>query len=141
MDIWAPPERPEKYRLIKQSIVILSLDNWKTQLKVYFRFLMQASFKMEDYCSVSCLPILLMFLLLYSYVHGNLFEEVSSCPSNKEEWMDRAQKKGCQEPIPDYMCAAIENQTERFGEICTVVGLTSKGNNLHRLKPLIILKI
>lgn len=90
---------------------------------------MQASFKMEDYCSVSCLPIrLTMFLLLYSYVHGNLFEEVSSCPSNKEEWMDRAQKKGCQEPIPDYMCAATENQPGRFGEICTVVGLTSKGN-------------
>lgn len=103
---------------------------------------MQASFKMEDYCSVSCLPIrLTMFLLLYSYVHGNLFEEVSSCPSNEEEWMDRAQKKRCQEPIPDYMCAAIENQPGRFGEICTVVGLTSEGNNLHRLKPLIILKI
>ncbi|XP_052714945.1 uncharacterized protein LOC128188130 [Crassostrea angulata] len=89
---------------------------------------MQASFKMEDYCSVSCIPIrITMFLLLYSYVHGNLFEEVSSCPSNEEEWMDRAQKKRCQEPIPDYMCAAIENQPGRLGEICTVVGLTSKG--------------
>lgn len=90
---------------------------------------MQASFKMEHYCSASCLLIrLTMVLLLYSYVHGNLFEEVSSCPSNEEEWIDRAKKKGCQELIPDYMCASIENEPGRFGEICTVVGLTSKGN-------------
>lgn len=32
--------------------------------------------------------------------------------------------KGSQEGL----CAAIENQPGRFGEICTVVGLTSKGN-------------
>lgn len=84
---------------------------------------------MEDYCSVSCVPIrLIISLLLCPHVNGSLFKEVSSCPSNDEEWRDRGQRKECKEPIPDFMCAAIENQPGRFGEICTFGGLISKGN-------------
>lgn len=55
-------------------------------------------------------------------------KKVSSCPSNKEEWRARTQKKECKEPIPDFMCATIENQPRRFGEICTIGGLISKGS-------------
>lgn len=85
---------------------------------------------MDVYCSVSRVPIqLIMSLILSPYVCGNLFEEVSSCPSDEVKWRERAQKKECKEPIPDFMCAAIENQPGRFGEICTVVGLTGKGKN------------
>ncbi|XP_052712646.1 uncharacterized protein LOC128186792 [Crassostrea angulata] len=61
------------------------------------------------------------------YVGGNLFEEVKSCPINAEEWKNRAQKKKCQEPIPDFICAAIENRPGMFGEICTVAGLSEPG--------------
>lgn len=74
---------------------------------------------MEVYCSVSRVPIRLIISLLFcSYVIGNLFKEMSSCLSNEEEWSDRGQKKECKEPIPDFMCATIENQQGRFGEIC-----------------------
>lgn len=52
---------------------------------------------------------------------------MSSCPSNEEKWRDRAQKKQCKEPIPDFMCGPIENQPGRYGEICTVAGLAGKG--------------
>lgn len=83
---------------------------------------------MGFYCSVFRVQIRLIISLIFCpNVCGNLFKEVSSCPSNEEEWRDRAQKKECKEPIPDFMCAAIENQPGRFGEICTVVGLTGKG--------------
>lgn len=71
---------------------------------------------------------LILSLIKCRYVCGNLFKEVSSCPSSEEEWRHRSEKKQCKEPIPDFMCAAIENQQGRFGEICTVVGLTGKGN-------------
>lgn len=97
---------------------------------------MQASFKMEDYCSVSCLPIrLTMFLLLYSYVHGNLFEEVSSCPSNEEEWMDRAQIKGCQEPYLITRVPPLKTSQNGLGKYVPLLVLQAKVINLHRLKP------
>lgn len=81
------------------------------------------------------MPIRLITVLLSCpYVNGNLFKEVSSCPLNKEEWKDRAQKKECKKPIPDFMCAAIENQPGRFGEICTFVGLTSKGKKYKTIE-------
>nr|XP_034299294.1 uncharacterized protein LOC105329942 isoform X2 [Crassostrea gigas] len=82
---------------------------------------------MEGYSFDSFLMVrLILCLIVCPYVWGNLFKEVSSCPSSKEEWRHRSEKKQCKEPIPDFMCAAIENQQRRFGEICTVVGLTSK---------------
>lgn len=84
------------------------------------------AFKMEVDIVVSCV-LIFSFTFLCPYVCGNRFEEVSSCPSDGVEWKDRAQKKQCKEPIADFMCGPIENQTGRFGEICTVAGLISKG--------------
>lgn len=84
--------------------------------------------KMEGYSSDSSVMVrLIISFILCPCVFGNLFKEVSSCPSDEVEWRERAQRKQCKEPIPDFMCAAIENQPGRFGEICTVVGLTGKG--------------
>lgn len=81
---------------------------------------------MEGYSSDSSVRLIISFILC-RYVCGNLFIEVSSCPSSSDEWIHRSEKKQCKEPIPDFMCAAIENQPGRFGEICTIVGLTGKG--------------
>lgn len=84
---------------------------------------------MEGYSFDFSFMVRLIFsLVVCPYVCGNLFKEVSICPSSEEEWRHRSEKKQCKEPIPDFMCAAIENEPGRFGEICTVVGLTSKGN-------------
>lgn len=94
----------------------------------YFGF--SIAFKMEVDIVASCV-VILSFTFLCPYVRGNLFKEVSSCPSDGVEWRERAQKKQCKEPIPDFMCAAIENQPGRFGEICTVVGLTKVSNHLE----------
>ncbi|XP_052713799.1 uncharacterized protein LOC128187391 [Crassostrea angulata] len=83
---------------------------------------------MEGYSyEFSFMVRLILSLIVCPYVCGNLFKEVSSCPSSEEEWRHRSEKKQCKEPIPDFMCAAVENQPGRFGEICTVVGLTGKG--------------
>lgn len=90
------------------------------------------AFKMEVDIVASCV-LILSFTCLCPYVRGNLFKEVSSCPSNEEEWRDRAQKKQCKDPISDFMCAAIENQPGRFGEICTVVSLSSRGKHVMLL--------
>eukprot|EP00105_Crassostrea_gigas_P011173 XP_011426729.1 PREDICTED: uncharacterized protein LOC105327802 isoform X1 [Crassostrea gigas] len=81
---------------------------------------------MEVDIVVSCV-LIFSFTFLCPYVRGNLFKEVSSCPSDGVEWRERAQKKQCREPIPDFMCAAIENQPGRFGEICTIAGLSTAG--------------
>lgn len=84
---------------------------------------------MEGYSFYSCVMVrLIISFILCPFICGNLFNEVSSCPSSEEAWRHRSEKKQCKEPIPDFMCAAIENQSGRFGEICTVVGLTGKGN-------------
>lgn len=90
------------------------------------------AFKMEVDIVVSCV-LILSFTFLCPYVRGNLFKEVSSCPSDGVEWRERAQKKQCREPIPDFMCAAIENQPGRFGEICTIAGLSTAGTNVMLL--------
>lgn len=93
-----------------------------------FGFLLSA-LKMEGYSFDSFLIVrLILSLIVCPYVWGNLFKEVSSCPLSEEEWKHRSEKKQCKEPIPDFMCAAIENQRGRFGEICTNAGLTGKGN-------------
>lgn len=90
----------------------------------YFRFLIMEGYSYE----FSFMVRLILSLIVCPYVCGNLFKEVSSCPSSEEEWRHRSEKKQCKEPIPDFMCAAVENQQGRFGEICTVAGLTGKGN-------------
>lgn len=83
---------------------------------------------MKLYNDSICVPFLLFVMSLECcYVGGNLFEEVKSCPINAEEWKNRAQKKKCQDPIPDFICAAIGNRPGMFGEICTVAGLSEPG--------------
>lgn len=86
------------------------------------------AFKMKLGNDSRCVPFL-FFVMSFGccYVGGNVFEEVQSCPVNAEEWENRGQKKNCQEPIPYYICAAIENRPGRFGEICTQAGLSEPG--------------
>lgn len=52
---------------------------------------------------------------------------VSVCPSGAREWQIKADRKKCQQPTPDYLCAAIENWPGHFGEICTKFGLSPSG--------------
>ena len=74
-----------------------------------------------------CSLLLVLFTLLEFGACDNRFKNVKFCPANAQEWENRAKNKSCQEPTPDYMCAAIENHPEMFGEICTIVGLSSTG--------------
>nr|XP_022342853.1 uncharacterized protein LOC111136344 isoform X2 [Crassostrea virginica] len=76
----------------------------------------------------TCFSLLLLFFTLLEFgACDNRFKSVKFCPANAQEWENRAKNKSCQEPTPDYMCAAIENHPEMFGEICTIVGLSSTG--------------
>ncbi|XP_062586866.1 uncharacterized protein LOC134248481 isoform X2 [Saccostrea cucullata] len=52
---------------------------------------------------------------------------VSACPLGSSEWQTEATRKNCQEPTPDYLCAAIENSPGQYGEICTKYGLSPSG--------------
>ncbi|XP_065934528.1 uncharacterized protein [Magallana gigas] len=52
---------------------------------------------------------------------------VSVCPPGAREWQIEAGRKKCQQPSPDYLCAAIENWPGHFGEICTKFGLSPSG--------------
>ncbi|XP_061197593.1 uncharacterized protein LOC133205741 [Saccostrea echinata] len=52
---------------------------------------------------------------------------VSACPRGSSEWQAEATRKKCQEPTPDYLCAAIENSPGQYGEICTKYGLSPSG--------------
>ena len=74
-----------------------------------------------------CSLLLVLFTLLEFGACDNRFKNVKFCPANAQEWGNRAQNKSCREPTPDYMCAAIENHPGKFGEICTIVGLSSTG--------------
>ncbi|XP_062592442.1 uncharacterized protein LOC134253874 [Saccostrea cucullata] len=60
---------------------------------------------------------------------SNQFKRVESCPESSEQWTNREQMKNCRQfkATPDFMCAAIEGQPGIFGEICTVVGLSTAG--------------
>nr|XP_022344776.1 uncharacterized protein LOC111137568 isoform X2 [Crassostrea virginica] len=74
-----------------------------------------------------CSLYLVLFTLLEFGACDNRFKNVKFCPANAQEWENRAKNKSCQEPTPDFMCAAIENHPGKFGEICTIVGLSSTG--------------
>lgn len=52
---------------------------------------------------------------------------VSVCPPGAREWQIEAGRKKCQQPTPDYLCAAIENWPGHFGSICTQLGLSPSG--------------
>lgn len=52
---------------------------------------------------------------------------VSVCPPGAREWQIEAGRKKCQQPTPDYLCAAIENWPGHFGSICTQFGLSPSG--------------
>lgn len=64
---------------------------------------------------------------------------VSVCPPGAREWRIEAERKKCQQPTPDYLCAAIENWLGHFGSICTQLGLSPAGtcavlnNQTHNL--------
>ncbi|XP_062616237.1 uncharacterized protein LOC134277945 [Saccostrea cucullata] len=72
---------------------------------------------------------LLFSQLLCCSSSSNQFETVESCPESSEQWINREQRKNCRQfqATPDFMCAAIEGQPGIFGEICTVVGLSTAG--------------
>ncbi|XP_048768414.2 uncharacterized protein LOC125674988 isoform X3 [Ostrea edulis] len=72
-------------------------------------------------------PFLLLLLMLHCVGSNNHFERVMLCPKSGEEWQNRAQEKKCQNQTPDFMCAAIEDQPGKFGEICTIVGMSNAG--------------
>ncbi|XP_062581664.1 uncharacterized protein LOC134243425 isoform X2 [Saccostrea cucullata] len=68
---------------------------------------------------------LVLFYLCLSLVDAaQNFQEVSDCPRNADTWKIESDKKNCQEYTPDYLCAAIENNVGKFGEICTKYGLS-----------------
>lgn len=52
------------------------------------------------------------------------FQSVSACPRDAVNWKAESDKKNCQGDTPDYLCAAIENQPNKYGQICTKYGLT-----------------
>ncbi|XP_062607541.1 uncharacterized protein LOC134269361 [Saccostrea cucullata] len=66
---------------------------------------------------------ILLVLLCFSDA-AQTFQEVSVCPRNAETWKSSSDKKNCQGYTPDYLCAAIENNVGKFGEICTKFGLS-----------------
>ena len=76
----------------------------------------------------TCFSLLLvLFTLLEFGACDNRFKNVKFCPANAKEWENRAHNNSCQDPNPDYMCAAIENHPGMFGEICTNDGLSPAG--------------
>ncbi|XP_062595995.1 uncharacterized protein LOC134257386 [Saccostrea cucullata] len=60
-------------------------------------------------------------------VNAQRFVSVNFCPQNQTEWTRRARAKNCQNPIPDYLCATVQDNPGKYGEICTVVGLANPG--------------
>ncbi|XP_062594142.1 uncharacterized protein LOC134255637 isoform X2 [Saccostrea cucullata] len=85
----------------------------------------------------SSLPLLLIFLRFADAAQN--FQEVSVCPRNADTWKIESDKKNCQGDTPDYLCAAIENNVGKFGEICTKYGLSPEkkcavlNNQTHNL--------
>ena len=55
------------------------------------------------------------------------FVSVSVCPPGPSEWQVQEQAKKCQDPTPDYLCAAVEYEPGHYGEICTKLGLSPPG--------------
>lgn len=67
---------------------------------------------------------LMILLLVNSTKAPQNFETVSDCPRNASSWKIKSDKKDCKADTPNYLCAAIENQVGKYGEICTQYGLT-----------------
>lgn len=67
----------------------------------------------------------LIFIMMLSYaLAAQNFVPVSVCPRDKYTWDLESVKKKCQGDTPNYLCAAIENQVGKYGEICTKFGLS-----------------
>ncbi|XP_078335917.1 uncharacterized protein LOC111136344 isoform X2 [Crassostrea virginica] len=76
----------------------------------------------------TCCSLLLVLLTLLKFgACDNRFKKVKFCPVNEEQWKHRAQMKSCQDPTPDFMCAAIKKHQGQFGEICIIRQLLLEG--------------
>ncbi|XP_056016113.1 uncharacterized protein LOC125682114 isoform X2 [Ostrea edulis] len=73
-----------------------------------------------------CLLSVLCIVLLCSAEAAQQYKVVSACPRDETSWRFESNRKKCQEPTPDYLCAAMENWVGHFGEICTKYGLSPK---------------
>lgn len=71
--------------------------------------------------------VLFLFILCPLSRAAQDYIPVSLCPPGAREWQIEADRKKCQQPTPDYLCAAIENWPGHFGEICTKFGLSPSG--------------
>lgn len=71
--------------------------------------------------------VLLLFILCQLSRAAQDYLPMSVCPPGAREWQIEADRKKCQQPTPDYLCAAIENWPGHFGEICTKFGLSPSG--------------
>lgn len=67
--------------------------------------------------------LIFMSMLCTAWAAQN-FQSVSVCPRDDVNWQAESLKKNCQGDTPDYLCAAIENQPNKYGQICTKYGLT-----------------
>ncbi|XP_061196635.1 uncharacterized protein LOC133204910 [Saccostrea echinata] len=72
----------------------------------------------------SLLVLFLLHAVLCFADAAQNFQEVSVCPRNADTWKIESDKKNCKGDTPDYLCAAIENNVNRYGEICTKYGLS-----------------
>ena len=88
-----------------------------------------------------CTLLLALFTLLEFGACDNLFKKVKSCPANEEQWKHRAQMKSCQDPTPDFICAAIKKHPGQFGENCIIKQFVLEGNLEHSpLKICVVLR-
>ncbi|XP_056015987.1 uncharacterized protein LOC125682148 isoform X2 [Ostrea edulis] len=71
-----------------------------------------------------CLLSVLCIVLLCSAEAAQQYQVVSACPRDENSWKIESNRKNCQDPTPDYVCAAMENWVGHFGEICTKYGLS-----------------
>ncbi|XP_062594138.1 uncharacterized protein LOC134255634 [Saccostrea cucullata] len=80
---------------------------------------------MSAICMIWTMVIFLFLIPVTQAAQDYVF--VSACPLGSSEWQTEATRKNCQEPTPDYLCAAIENSPGQYGEICTKYGLSPSG--------------
>ncbi|XP_061190186.1 uncharacterized protein LOC133198048 [Saccostrea echinata] len=80
----------------------------------------------KEMASSVVILFILLVLLCFSHAAQN-FQEVSVCPRNADTWKLESDKKNCKGDTPDYLCAAIENNVGKYGEICTKYGLSPAG--------------
>lgn len=71
--------------------------------------------------------VLFLFILCPLSRAAQDYIPVSVCPPGAREWQIEADRKNCQDPTPNYLCAAIENLPGHFGSICTQIGLSPSG--------------